>query len=95
MPIWNDIRLAVRVLVRNRSFSLTALSALAIGIAANSFVFTLVNGLLVRDLPFRDPGRLVAIDSRDAKALDDLSGQLNEVCSSCHMRFWYPDQPAQ
>lgn len=38
---------------------------------------------------------LVAIDSRDAKALDDLSGQLNEVCSSCHMRFWYPDQPAQ
>lgn len=38
---------------------------------------------------------LAATESRDAKALDELSGQLNEVCSSCHMRFWYPEQPAQ
>ena len=64
MSVWNDVRLAVRLLLRDRSFTLTAASALALGIAANSLVFTLVNGVLLRELPFHEPDRLMAIESR-------------------------------
>jgi putative ABC transport system permease protein len=63
--MWSDLRLAVRLLLRDRTFTLTALGALVLGIAANSLVFTLVNGVLLRDLPFANPERLVAITSRD------------------------------
>jgi putative ABC transport system permease protein len=64
MSVWNDVRLAVRMLLRDRSFTFTAASALALGIAANSLVFTLVNGVLLRELPFHEPNRLMAIESR-------------------------------
>ena len=64
MSVWNDVRLAVRMLLRDRSFTLTASAALALGIAANSLVFTLVNGVLLRELPFHEPNRLMAIESR-------------------------------
>jgi putative ABC transport system permease protein len=66
MSVWNDVRLAVRMLLRDRSFTFTAASALALGIAANSLVFTLVNGVLLRELPFHEPDRLMAIESRVA-----------------------------
>ena len=66
MSVWNDVRLAVRMLLRDRSFTLTASAALALGIAANSLVFTLVNGVLLRELPFHEPDRLMAIESRVA-----------------------------
>ena len=64
MSVWNDLRLAVRMLLRDRSFTLTASAALALGIAANSLVFTLVNGVLLRELPFHEPHRLMAIETR-------------------------------
>jgi predicted permease len=65
MSLWNDVRLAVRMLVRDRTFALTAIAALAVGIAANTMVFALVNGVLLRDLPYAEPGRLVALESRE------------------------------
>jgi putative ABC transport system permease protein len=65
MSIWHDVRLAIRLLLRDRTFTLTAILALALGIAANSLVFTLVNGVLLRDLPVAAPDRLVAVESRD------------------------------
>ena len=74
MSVWNDLRLAVRMLLRDRSFTLTASAALALGIAANSLVFTLVNGVLLRELPFHEPHRLMAIESR-------VDGQLERVVS--------------
>lgn len=37
---------------------------------------------------------LAAIQARDGNALDQLSGRLNEACTSCHTRFWYPEQAA-
>src|SRR5688572_19141331 len=64
MSVWNDVRLAARMLLRDRSFTLTASVALALGIAANSLVFTLVNGVMLRELPFHEPHRLMAIESR-------------------------------
>nr|PZN64463.1 MAG: hypothetical protein DIU62_09830 [Pseudomonadota bacterium] len=39
-------------------------------------------------------GVLAAVQARDAEKLDELSGVLNEVCTSCHTKFWYPEQEA-
>ena len=55
MSLWQDLRFAVRMLVKDRWFTLAAASALALGIGANATVFTLVNAVLLRGLPFDKP----------------------------------------
>jgi putative ABC transport system permease protein len=57
-----DLRYAVRLLARQRVFTLLALTTLALGIGANSAIFAVVNAVLLRPLPFRDPARLVLIE---------------------------------
>src|SRR5215203_5307842 len=49
-----DLRFAVRLLTKERWFSAVAISALALGIGLNATVFTLVNAVLIRGLPFKD-----------------------------------------
>ena len=60
-----DLRFAARRLVKDRWFTLAAIAALALGIGANSAVFTLVNAVLLRGLPVDHPDRIMWIDSRD------------------------------
>jgi len=59
--MWNDIRYAFRTLLRERGFATMAVLSLAVGIGANTAIFSVVNGVLLRPLPFRDPERLVSI----------------------------------
>jgi predicted permease len=61
-----DIRYAMRMLVATPAFTLTAVAVLALGIGANTAVFTIVNELLFRPLPGQGDGRLVGLYSRRA-----------------------------
>jgi putative ABC transport system permease protein len=59
--VWQDVRYALRTLTRSRGFTATAVLTLAIGIGANTAVFTVINSLLLRNLPVAEPERLVRI----------------------------------
>jgi len=60
-----DLRFAARLLSRDRWFTLAAVLTLALGIGANTTVFTLVNAVLIRDLPFDRAGEIVFLATHD------------------------------
>jgi predicted permease len=56
-----DVRFGLRLLIKERWFAAVAVLVLALGIAANNTVFVLLNGFVLRELPFADPDRIVTI----------------------------------
>jgi len=61
--LFQDLRYSVRSLFRQPSFALTAILTLALGIGAATAIFSVVNAVLLRPLPFEEPDRLVSIQS--------------------------------
>ena len=64
--LWQDLRYAVRSFRRAPVFAMTAILSLALGIGATTSVFSLINSLLLRELPVNDPHRLATISSATA-----------------------------
>ncbi len=65
--LWQDVRYGLRMLVRNPSFTLVAVLSLALGIGANTTIFTLINTVLLHPVPVRDPGSLAMMFMTDEK----------------------------
>src|SRR5271169_6145974 len=57
----NDLRYTLRTMRRDFSFAIIAILILGVGIGSTTAIFSVLNTLLIRSLPFRDPGRLVWI----------------------------------
>src|SRR5262245_11579894 len=60
--LWQDVRYSARLLLKQPGFLAVAALTLALGIGASTAIFTVVNGVLIRSLPYRDPSQLVLID---------------------------------
>lgn len=69
-----DLRYALRICWKSPTFALIATATLALGVGANTAVFTVINGVLLRPLPYRDSARLVAMASnRSRMDVDDFN----------------------
>src|SRR3974377_1501136 len=59
--VWKDLRLSLRMLGKNPGFTVIALLTLSLGIGANTAIFHLIDAVLLRNLPIKDPASLVSV----------------------------------
>jgi putative ABC transport system permease protein len=79
----NDVRYGLRMLLKSPASTLVALLTLSVGIGANSAIFSVVNGVLLRSLPYQDPERLVVIWETKLSR-----GIRQELVSPAQFRAW-------
>ncbi|HKE23455.1 MAG TPA: ABC transporter permease [Bryobacteraceae bacterium] len=99
MPLVQDLRFGCRALRRNPAFALTAIATLALGIAVNTTIFSVVNGVLLRPLPYRDADRLALLWTTNPlqNAFERATGLLNvqgwRAARSFEAMAWFRDEP--
>src|ERR671920_721409 len=80
--LWQDLRYGARTLAKNKGFTLVSVLVLAVGIGANSAIFSVVNAVLLRPLPYPEPERLVVLWS------DKEGTQSHSVVSYPDLEDW-------
>jgi putative ABC transport system permease protein len=81
--LWQDIRYGIRMLLKSPSFSIVATIALALGIGANTAIFSVVNGVLLRPLPFTKSEQLMSVWETDSSR-----GQVRGTASYPNFADW-------
>ncbi len=76
---WQDLRLGLRQLALSKSFSLAAILTLTLGIGATAAMLTVVDAVLVRELPFTDPGRLVVLEGNYREKGETRSWSISQM----------------
>src|SRR5205809_2487042 len=72
--LWHDLRFATRMLRKNPGFAAVAVLTLALGIGVNIAIFSIVESVLLRPLPFHDPDRLFAVWTKAKEQGADRAG---------------------
>lgn len=74
---WADLRFSFRALARSPLFAVIAILSLALGIGANTAIFTLLDQLLLRDLPVKNPGELVMLYQRGTHSGSNMGSRMH------------------
>jgi len=101
--VLHDLRYAFRMILKHRMFTCVAVLTLGLGIGANTAIFSVINAVVLRPLPYRDPEQLVTILHDGAKPVApanffDLAAQNRSFESVAAAQWWEPnlagvDQP--
>lgn len=87
---WQDLQFGVRMLRKQPSFTLLAIFTLALGIGANTAIFSVVNGVLLQPLPYPEPERLVMLWERNPQ-----KGMEQELVTPPNLADWQASQAGQ
>ena len=79
--LWQDLRFGARMLLKQPGFTLIAILTLALGIGANTAIFSIVNAVLLRPFPYQDPESLMVLQ-------ENISGMVNNTVSYPNFADW-------